>query len=256
MSTVIDIALVIIVAFCAWRGFRNGVIRGICGVLAIIISLYGANLIAKAYSGEFTGMLEPFVSGVVDNAVNDVLDIDIIDDPADTQGDAADTSDSAEDGAQEHVTDTGLTDEEKSDVYSVSYAALKKLGIAEKAAAILAEKVNVEMDSIGQSMTANLTVKLCEALAYIAVFGISFILLSIIFAVIGNIINLAFSIPGIEQLDKIIGIFLGLIKGLLIVFALAVIIRYIGLLSAGTIRETVILNYILNENPIAKLLGI
>lgn len=235
MSTVIDIALVLIVAFCAWRGFRNGVIRGICGVLAIIISLYGANLIAKAYSGEFTGMLEPFVSGVVDNAVGKVL------------GTGEDS---------EENPDVILTDDEKSDVYTVSYTALKNLGIADNAATLLAEKVGGEMDDIGQGMTANITVKLCEALAYIAVFGISFILLSIIFAVIGNIINLAFSIPGIEQLDRIIGIILGLVKGLLIVFALAVIVRYIGLLSAGTIRETVILNYILNENPIAKLLGI
>jgi uncharacterized membrane protein required for colicin V production len=235
LNTVIDITLILIVAFCAWRGFRNGVIRGICGVLAIILSLYGANLIAKAYSSEFTGMLEPFVSGIVDNAVNNVL--------------------GAGEDSEENP-DAILTEDERSDVYTVSYEALKTLGIAENAATLLAEKVSGEMENIGQGMTANLTVKLCEALAYIAVFGISFILLSIIFAVIGNIINLAFSIPGIEQLDKIIGIFLGLIKGLLIVLALAVIIRYIGLLSADTIRKTVILNYVLNENPIAKLLGI
>ena len=54
-----DVLFILIILVCAWRGYKNGIIRGICGILAIIVSLYGANLIATAYSDEFTGMAKP-----------------------------------------------------------------------------------------------------------------------------------------------------------------------------------------------------
>ena len=235
MSTAIDIALILIIVFGAWRGFKNGFVRGIFGLLAIIIAIYGANLVAKAYSGEFTGMLEPFVGGIVDNSVTNIMN-----------------SDNTSSDEQTII----LPDEDKANVYDVSYTALRRIGVAEEAAQRIAEKVESEMDLVGQKMSANLTEKLCEVLAFIAVFGISFILILIIFAVMGNIINLAFSLPGIETADRIIGLFLGLFKGVLIVFAIAVVGRYIGLISSDTINNTTILKYIINVNPIANILGI
>lgn len=234
LSTIIDIALVFIVAFGAWRGFRNGFIRGIFGILAIIIAIYGANLIAKTYSGEFTGMLEPFVSGIVDSAVTEAIDDD--DEPADQ--------------------DVSMTYNETSKVYEVSFNALRGIGISEGAAKRIAEKVSGEIETVGQAMSVNLTGTLCSALAYIAVFAVAFILIAIIFAVIGNIFNLAFSIPGIDMIDKIVGLVLGLLKGLLIVFTIGVVIRYIGILSAETVEKTTVLKYILNVNPLARILGI
>ncbi len=255
----IDIALVLIVAFSAWRGFKNGFIRGIFGVLAIIIAIYGANLIAKTYSGEFTGMLEPFVGGIVDKNITGVIGGDT------TDGQSAGATD---DGASAPLTygepdnDTAGNDEEAAlpephtDIYDISYKALRGIGISEEASRRMAEKVGSETDSIGQQLTNNLTEKLCGMLAYIAVFGISFILIAIIFAVIGNVVNLAFSLPGIRLVDKIIGLVMGLARGLLIVLAIGVVIRYLGLVSAGTVEKTVILNYIVNNNPIANILGI
>lgn len=242
MSTAIDIVLVIIVAFSAWRGFRNSFIRGIFGVLAIIIAIYGANLIAKTYSGEFTGMLEPFVSGIVDKSIAGVIGKDSEDSISEDTGEMRDTSD----------TET----ESLSDIFTISYKALRKIGLMEEASRKMAENVQGEIDSAGQQMSNNLTQKLCSTLAYIAVFGISFILIAIIFAVFGNVVNLAFSLPGIEMVDKIAGLVMGLLRGLLIILAIGVIMRYLGLLSAVTIEKTVLLKYIINNNPIANILGI
>lgn len=245
MSIIIDVVLVLIVAFSAWRGFKNGFIRGIFGILAIIIAIYGANLVAKTYSGEFTGMLEPFVSGVVDKALTDVLHTDVEPEKQDTApADGKVTA--ADDTAQAQI----------KSVYEISYTAMRTIGLSESAAKIIAEKVGGEMDSIGTHLSSNLTGTLSDALAYIAVFTVAFILIAIIFAVIGNIFNLAFSIPGIESADKIIGLILGILKGLLIVFTLAVVVRYIGLLSSETVEKTTILKYILNVNPLANILGI
>ncbi len=241
VSTAIDIALILIVGFSTWRGFKNGFIRGIFGVLAIIIAIYGANLIAKTYSGEFTGMLKPFVGGIVDKSVTDVVGND---EPDEADGVAGNGSDAAV-GTAEHT-----------NIYDISYKALRGIGVSEEASKNLADKVETEIDSAGQQLSNNLTEKLCSVLAYIAVFGISFILIAIIFAVVGNVINLAFSLPGIEMVDKIVGLALGLLRGLLIILAIGVIIRYLGLLSAGTVENTVLLKYMSNHNPIANILGI
>ncbi|SHI22790.1 Colicin V production protein [Sporobacter termitidis DSM 10068] len=246
MNWAIDGVLILIVAFCAWRGLRNGFIRGVFGVLAIIVAIYGANLVASAYSSEFTGMLEPFVGGIVDKAVTRVVtpDDDVV------NPDAA----PADDG--EKNPDAALTDDEKTDVFDVSFAALRDIGVATGASKLIAEKVGGQVQAVGQPMSVYLTEKLCDALAYIGVFLIAFVLITIIFAVIGNIFNLAFSLPGIASVDKIVGLVLGILKGLLIVLVLAVVVRYVGLVSADTVEKTTVLSFLLNRNPLAGILGL
>ena len=230
-------------------------------MLAIIIAIYGANLIAKTYSSEFTGMLEPFVSGIVDKSISGVSDNkdsadnqDIVlpedaDASATTATSDTQTNEDADDGA---VAGTAF----HTKVYDISYKALRGIGISEEASRKIADKVEGEIDSVGQQMSNNLTQKLCGMLSYIAVFGISFILIAIIFAVVGNVVNLAFSLPGIEMADKIIGLAMGLLRGLLIILAIGVIVRYLSLVSAETIENTHLLKYIINNNPIANILGI
>ncbi len=250
MNILIDVALVLLVLLFAWRGFRNGFIRGVFGVLAIIVAIYGANLVAKTYAEDFTGMLQPFVSGVVDKAYSDILD----------RGEAEDSDNSDEAAAGtgdiNGTAESDKEDQKYSNVYNTSYETLRKIGISEGASRQIAEKIGGRIDTVGYMMSANLTDVLCDTLAYIGVFTVVFILIAIFFAVIGNIINLAFSLPGIESVDRIIGLFLGILKGLLIVLALALIVRYLGLLAPDTIEKTTILKYILNTNPLADILGV
>ncbi|UOO37412.1 CvpA family protein [Oscillospiraceae bacterium CM] len=233
MSIAIDIILVLLVAFSAWRGYKNGFIRGIFGLLSIIAAIYGASLAASAFSSEVTGMIEPFVAGVVDKASTDVL----------KSGEAK-------------TQDAVIKETDKTDVYKVSFAMLRDVGVAKSAASHLAEKVSAEITTVGRQMTDYLTNRLSDALSYVIVFALAFLLLTVIFAFVGNIINLAFSIPGVALPDQVIGLILGFAKGVLIVFALAVIVRYLGILSAGTIEKTTVLKYILNVNPLSSILGI
>ena len=45
MKAVIDIVLIIIIALCTWNGYKRGLVGGVAGILAIIISLLGANIL-------------------------------------------------------------------------------------------------------------------------------------------------------------------------------------------------------------------
>ena len=234
MNIALDAAIILIVIFCSWRGFKSGIIRGVVGILALVVSIFAANLVATAYSGEFTGMLRPFVSGIIDNAM---------------QPDTEDAEEEEPEELPENVKEQGET-------YVAAFNAMRRIGLPVKAAENIAESVKEGYSGIKQNLSAEITDRLCARIAYIAVFGICFILVAIVFAVIGNLVNFAFSLPGLKLLDSLAGLAFGIAKGAIIVFVAGVIIRYFGLIAQDIIQSTRLLNFIVNNNPIANILGI
>lgn len=226
----IDLAIIAIVVFCAWRGYRNGLIRGAFGVVALIASLFIANIAATAYSEEFTGMLKPFIGGVVETTITDMRDEGIKYLPEDHEHDNS------------------------SEEFGTAYTALRQIGLPEPSAVRIAE-LTLE-GSEGGYLADLIGDKLSSVLAFVAVFGIAFILLAIVFTVIGNLIGFVFALPGLKLVDTITGVLLGLLKGLILVYSLALIVRYFGLIASSTVEETRILSYLINNNPVAETLGL
>ena len=227
---VIDLSIIAIIAFCAWRGYRNGLIRGAFGVVALVVSLFVANIAATAYSEEFTGMLKPFISGVIETTLVNMRDEDIKYRPGD----------------HEH--------ENTSEEFGTAYTALRQLGLPEAPSVRVAE-LALE-NGVGGYLADIVADKLSSTLAFVAVFGIAFILLAIVFAVVGNLIGFVFTLPGLKLVDAITGVLLGFAKGWLIVLALSAIVRYFGLLASSIIEETAVLSYFVNNNAIADILGL
>jgi len=234
LNVLIDLAIVAVVAFCGWRGFKSGLVRGAFGVVALIAAIFIANIVASAYSSEFTGMLNPFIGGRVDSELMEMME-ESVDEPGETVAYPALT-----------VTVAGARD-------TIFYT-LRRIGLPVSAADSVAERATDD-ESTGL-LSDVITDRLSATFAYVAVFGIAFLLISIIFAVIGNLINLVFSLPGLRMVDMIAGTALGLAKGLLIIFALGVIVRYMGIFAPERLEGTSVLYYIVNNNPIADILGI
>jgi len=203
-------------------------IRGVFGIVALIASLVIANIAAGAYSGEITGVMKPFVSGIVDTALSELVEDDV-----------------------ENAADNQNNDTRE---FSVSYAALRRIGLPEAAANRIAKSA-LESES-NESFSDSIAEGLSSVLAYVAVLGVAFLLLAIVFAVIGNLIGIVFSLPGLKLVDIIAGSVFGLVKGLFIVLTIAAIARYFGLLALSTLEETSVLNYLVNNNIIADMLGI
>lgn len=233
MFIVIDLILLAILAFFIWRGYKDGLVVGICGIVAVIISLLVGNLLASAYYADFSGVLEPFVTGVVDGAVSDATSLN-------------------------EDKNVFLVDpENKMDTYWISFAALRNLGISENAAEQIASDVHEEGTRTGRDLCNKLTEKLSERLMYVAIFAIGFTLVFIIFAFVGNLLSLSLELPGMELANTIGGVVTGVIKGVLIVLFLTCICRYLGiLLGEELIRKTFILEWLMNSNPIATLVGV
>ena len=229
----IDTAVVGTVAFCGWRGYKGGLIRGVFGVVSLIVALLIANIAAQAYSEEAKTMMVPFVSGVIDSTITEM----------------------GEDGVEYQAL---VHDHDIEDVdFGTAYTALRLIGLPEAAA------VNIAQQSLAASDDENFRYysdvvgdRLSSAFSYVAVFGIAFLLLAIAFAVVGNLVGVVFSLPGLKLVDIISGSALGLVKGLIIVYAIAVIVRYYGMLVIERVEATSILIYLVNNNPIASMLGV
>ena len=226
MHWIIDLVLLLIILLCAWRGFRNGLIAGILAVCAVLFSVYAADILADTYSGEFTKMLEPFVTGIVDTA-----------------------SSSAEDYFDQKGKEPG--------VYDMTYKTLEGVGFMKSAAEIVSEEIAEEETETGHTLRRAIVDKLCVVAAYVLTYIIMFILLIIIFAVIGNLFNLAFKLPGLELVNGVLGTLLGLAKGLIYVFAIAWALRFVGLLlPEAKVDSTILLKWLMEKCPMVSFLGL
>ena len=232
-TLIIDLVVIGAVVFCGWRGFKSGLIRGVFGVVSLIAALLVANIAAQAYADETKGMLVPFVGGIIDSTMTEISE----------QG--------LEYQAIAHDHDIEDVD------FGVAYTALRQLGLPESAAVRIAEQsIEIEEDEQGSYFSDIIADRLSEAFSFVAVFGIAFLLIAIVFAVIGNLVGFVFALPGLKYVDYIAGTVLGLFKGIIIVYTVAVVIRYFGLLVIETLEGTSILRYIVNNNPIANMLGL
>lgn len=232
IPTILKIVFIAIPVFCAWRGYKNGIIRSACGILAVLLALFCGNIVANMYSTDFDGMLSPFVHGMVESAENTIMTDD--------------------DKAVVHVSDS-----DKNDVYSVSYAIFRQMGVVESAAVKMAEEIAEQCPHVDQSMCDAIGDNLSARFSYIVVFCIAFALIGILFAVIGNVINISLQIPILGVAEPILGTIIGAVKGLIIMYAVAMFLRYLGILIPDEALEgTELVFKLVNENPVADKFGI
>ncbi|MCF0120068.1 MAG: hypothetical protein HUJ65_00400 [Oscillospiraceae bacterium] len=263
MHLIIDLILILIVAYCAFRGYKAGIIRGLCGILAIIVALYGANIVTSVYSSEFSGMLTPFVSGVVDSSVSKVLTGEDQDETKKAGKIISfllrkddDTEEETDETAEPRRVFIELQESEKEDVFAVSYATMRYFGLSDGPANNIAEKTAAQTSKVGQQMAVDLTSNLCDAMTEVILFMVAFIILAIVFAVIGNIIDLTFAVPGIEKVEPYVGIALGLVKGIIVIMVIGTFFRYAGILiSNSTLEKTKLLSRLIAANPVSTKLG-
>jgi len=240
ISLVLDLIIIAVVAYCAWRGYKGGMIVNICGVVAIIIALCVGNIVAKVYSNEVSSMLETFGTGIVDTAAAESIAYD----GTDENGEVSDY----------YVV---LTEEEKEDTYAVGYATLQRVGLSTGLSEKIAAETSKDVVGVNQDMRSMLTEKMCAQIAFFIVFIVVFALVAIIFAAIGNIVNLSFEIPGLEKVNKYIGLAIGIFKGIVVAMIIASALRYFGvILGPEKISNTWIAGWLANSNAIANIFGL
>ncbi len=219
-AIIVDVAAVAIILVSALLGRRRGFIKTLSWLIAIALSLYLAS--------SFADIAAPVVSEkyVVPHLTSEVeKNIEAENEPA----------------------------PQNPSEYSEFF---KNLGIPD---GIITDATGEISKAISQNFTEPLTA-LVHNIAYkltrTVLFVVFFLILLLVISLLLKVVNLAAKIPGLNFINKTLGLILGLILGYLIVIVLSFILNKTGTFLTGEILEnTYVLKFLRSLLPFANLIN-
>lgn len=245
ITAILDLIFIGILIISIWSGYKKGLIMGIGGIVAIIVSIYGANLISSTFSNDFAPILHPFISGYMQPRINDVTYLAL----------GYEQDENGDFNADRSADD--LLEENPSMIHIVCMDSFKSIGIFTSAAELLAdEAVDYSATNAVPIQTAIIEV-LCQRGTYVVGFILIFILIVIVFTVIGNIPNLSYKIPYIGLANDILGVVFGVFTGIMYCCLLAWAMKFTGILvSEDTIADTIFSKLFFKMDFLSRFIGI
>ena len=220
IKLILNILLLLILALCIWGGFKRGLIGGIAGLLAVILSLVGANALTLQYGREVVPALNPFIGGFIDSETNtdEIL---------------------ARLGYGE--TDLSLTDileQDSSLRYDYAYECLRSIGFYKAVSEDLAKDSVTYASQTGITLTDSVITVACNAIAYVGCITIAFIMILILITALMDVINLDFHLPNADFVDEAAGAAMGFVKGLVYCVLLCWLLGFLGLIIGKETCDT------------------
>lgn len=243
MNVIIDLLFLIIIAVSGWTGYKKGLIMRLGGIIIIIISLYGANLMAQTFSYELVSVMKPFAGGYIEGRLASVEEGE--------EGILLKMGIQDELSLQDHIAEQpSLAAEVATEVYI-------DLGITRATAEEMAElAVEYEAEADCGIITATTQI-VCMRISYVLCFALAFLIILIIFTVIGNLTNLSFRLPNLDRVNNVGGAVLGVITGLMFCVIFAWVLTYTGMFIGGdTIGKTAIAEWFVNRRILTSFIGV
>ena len=188
---VVDIVIVLVLVFFAWRGAKKGLILTLFGMLGLIVAFLGARFVSTTFYEPVADIIEPGLHQKVESLEESILggadfDIDLSLD---------DSVDALIDVLRDRGTFPGLV--------ALLDTATEKEAIPENE---------------GFSATETLSTYLAELAARVALFMVSFLVILLVWFLVSHILDLAFKLPILNAINVAGGLILGLAKAIIIVF--------------------------------------
>ena len=238
MRTVRDLAVLAIILLTLSYVYKNRFILGLPGVVAIVVSLYGASLVSSAFSYEVVPALRPFASGYVESQMQETVLEDM---------GIANTELSYED----------ILADDPELRHNFCATCYKTFGIYDDAADQMATEAEEYADSQGSTIEEAIVEVLCTRVAYIAGVALLFIIFLITLMTLANIPNLSFRIPNMDVLNDAGGAAVGLFTGILYCMLLSWILRFGGLaIGLDTFGDTLLAKFFHSIDFLTAGLGI
>jgi hypothetical protein len=223
---VLDLLILLILAFCVWQGYRKGLILSLSGFLILIIALWGASFLSDRFVDSVTERIHPLLDWVTDDAT--------------------------EEAARSEVSDK----DPEAHSLSVARKTFSLLGVSDKEVDILADKVLAFMDDAGVSVRAGISAVFIRTLTWVILFLFFLAIIALLLTLLTHFIGMMFDLPGLKMLDTVGGLAAGFAHGCLILFAIGWGLRFLGILiPAELIGETVFTRFFVQTNPLALFLS-
>lgn len=234
----IDIIILLILAFFVWRGAKKGLILTLFSLLAIFAAFFGARAVAANFSAPVANIIRPSIQlsieGVITGKTPDEL-------PANSTAPDAPENSGAPVTSADPVEPTG-----ESGDFTVEQI-LELMGESEVFSGLrgfLEEAVQEKTLEITTTAAAAVAAYLAQLIAAAVLFGASFLLILLLWFLISRALDLAFRLPVLSAVNGLGGGLIGLVKGAVVVMVLVWLARLTGLITEN------------NAGPVTRLMTV
>ena len=186
---IFDIIIIVLLALYAWRGAAKGLILSLCGLAAVFVAFFGAQVLSEQFCEPVAGIIRPIIIQTIRGAHAEPAV-----DPTDPE--ASYTADELLRSIQDKGLFEGFSDFLQQGVKSNSIASSHKS----------------PLDSLASYLS--------KAMARSLLFGAIFLGGLLAWFLLSHALDLAFKLPILAEVNLIGGLLLGLIKGALLIMVL------------------------------------
>lgn len=211
---VFDLIILAVLAFFAWRGAKKGLILSLCSLAGIFLAFFGARFLSQEFAPALSHIIEPGIYQTVLGAEPET----------DADPDASLPPDTGSHGTQEPVQPTYTLDE--------LLESVREEGLFSG----LSNFVNqaAQADEIQQTVHKTAAQALAGYLAGLiskaGLFAVSFLVILLVWFLVGHILDLAFHLPILSTVNLAGGLILGLLKAALLILVLVWLGQLAGLI--------------------------
>lgn len=218
-----DLAILAILILFAFWGAHRGLILSLFSLIAVLVAFIGAlwvsNFLAPSMAGWLQPTLQPTVTAAVESALPD------------------------------SISDIALSTEEL--LHLLNDTDLP-MGLNEFLIDLQKEGIS---ELTTESLAYSLSGKLANSIAHIALFLLSFVLIMIIWHFIARALDLVARLPGLHFLNKLGGFIFGALRGTILLFLCAWLIRWLwsDLIPTEAFGQNRLLSFFMTINPLELL---
>ena len=207
MSILIDVVIVLLLAFFAWRGAVKGLILSLCGLAAVFVAFFAAQLISSVFCEPVSNIIRPVIENGITEAMEDVI---------------RNTEFSVPGGVAVSVDDIPLNS---------LLSAIQESDMFRGLSQLLEDAVKNNLIQQG-TRTAVQAVSgyIALLIARTALFGLSYVAVLLIWFLVSHALDLAFKLPILAQVNLAGGLAFGLIKGVLLIIVLVWLGQTVGVI--------------------------
>ena len=141
--------------------------------------------------------------------------------------------------------------------FDVAEATFKCMGIYEPTAAALAEKVQAYQTANNVGLRIAIIDVTCNTVVFAGAVALFFTIILIFLTVLGNIPNISFRLPNMEEVDEIGGAIVGIMRGVLLGMLAVWALKFMGLfIGEDTLSSTIIARLFEKIGIVSFFLGV
>ena len=231
---VFDVAVVLVLLFTAWRGYRRGFVLTLCGFLALFVALIGASVVSNALSDPVSRALQP----AIERNLNSVFEGYTV-----QQAPAQDSSQAAGSQGEEEVI---LPLQEALDILKDSNL---YRGFVEAFQSTVGQEVAEATSHAVRAVADYIAVQI----ARMVLFLLAFVAILVVWFLLSHALDLVARLPVLNGLNRWGGAAAGLIKGVLVIYIAVWLLRD-ALIPPEAVEQTYLLRFFCTTSPLSLFL--